>query len=389
VENLIADFRLKIEKGMPNYFDMNYVKGAESREAGGGGENPLRLAFNHEKEFQMRIRPYELKLKRTLLISIGLAVAGVLSLPAPAVRQVSAEPLRIGASRTAPVALIYLADAQGYYKKHGLDVVIKEYEAGALAVSSLVEDQLDIASASEFVFVLQSMKNPDLRMPATICTSSDNELVVRKDRGIAGPQDLRGKRVSVTLGTSGEFFLYTYLVYNRIPDESIQVVNYRPLEMVKAMGEGTVDAALSWLPHTIAMMKQLGGSGAIWPAQSGQDYYQVLLAKETFLKNHPKAMQQFLSALVEAEEFMAKHPGPAEQILRDRLKIDEELFRATRSRISFNLKLSQDLFVIMEREAKWAFRNNLVERKEVPNYLDFLDFNALEKVKPEAVSIVH
>ncbi len=43
----------------------------------------------------------------------------------------------------------------------------------------------------------------------------------------------------------------------------------------------------------------------------------------------------------------------------------------------------------MEREAKWAIRNKLVERREMPNYLDFFYFKALDKVKPEAVSIVH
>ena len=43
----------------------------------------------------------------------------------------------------------------------------------------------------------------------------------------------------------------------------------------------------------------------------------------------------------------------------------------------------------MEREAKWAMRNNLVEKGEVPNYLDSFYFDALDKVKPEAVTIVH
>ena len=322
-------------------------------------------------------------------MNIGVAAAGVLLLFVASAGQVSGEPLRVGVSRTGPVALIYLADTQGFYEKQGVDVVIKEYETGALAVNGLVEDQVDIASAAEFVFVLQSLKHPDLRMPATICVSSDNELIVRKDRGIGEPEDLKGKRVAVTRGSSGEFFLYTYLIFNHIPTGSVQVVNYGPSEMVKAMAEGTIDAALSWLPHTIEMMKQLGGNGARWPAQSEQDYYQVLFAKEGFLKKQPKAMEQFIAALVEAEEFIAKHPDRAEPILRNRLKIDEELFRATRSRVRFQVQLSQDMLVLMEREAKWASRNKLVEKKEMPNYLDFLYFDAMEKVKPEAVSIVH
>ena len=43
----------------------------------------------------------------------------------------------------------------------------------------------------------------------------------------------------------------------------------------------------------------------------------------------------------------------------------------------------------MEREANWAMRTKLVEKKEMPNYLGFFYFEALDKVKPEAVSIVH
>ena len=32
---------------------------------------------------------------------------------------------------------------------------------------------------------------------------------------------------------------------------------------------------------------------------------------------------------------------------------------------------------------------NLVEKWAMPNYLDFLSFGALDKVKPEAVTVVH
>ena len=59
------------------------------------------------------------------------------------------------------------------------------------------------------------------------------------------------------------------------------------------------------------------------------------------------------------------------------------------SRSRLQLQLTQDLLVLMEREAKWAMRSNLVDKRAMPNYLDFLSFGALDKVKPETVSIVH
>ncbi len=248
--------------------------------------------------------------KRKSLIGVCAAVAGVLLLLATPSAGHVAEPLRIGAFPNLHCALIYLADSQGFFKKHGVDVVIKMYESGPEAVNDLIADKIDVASSAEFVLVLQSSIYPDLRIPATICVASDHELVVRKDRGIARPQDLKGKRVAVTRGSSGEFFHYNYLIFNRIPAGSVRVVYQTPYEMVKAMTDGTIDAALSWPPYTSQMVKQLGAKGARWPAQSGQEYYMVLLARDGFLKKQSKTMESFLAALLEAEGFIARYPGP-------------------------------------------------------------------------------
>jgi ABC-type nitrate/sulfonate/bicarbonate transport system substrate-binding protein len=328
-------------------------------------------------------------LKRRASTFIAVVVVGFLLSVSPPTKEVRAEPLRVGVVPAPHCAVIYLADSQGFFNKHGVDVVIKEYGTGPMAVNDLAAGNVDVAIAAESVFVLQAFRYPDLRILATICAGSDVELIVRKDRGIATPQDLKGKRVTFTRGSSGEFFLYNYLLFNRIPGASIQVVYHTPTEMVKAMADGTVDAALSWPPFATQMEKQLGAKVARWPAQGGQDYYITLLAKQAFLKKQPKTMEQFLAALLEAEQFIKRYPDRAQTALTQKLKLDDKSFLETWSRTRFQLQLTQDLLVLMEQEAKWAIRNRLVEKKEVPNYLDFFYFQALEKVKPEAVSIVH
>ena len=328
------------------------------------------------------------ELKRRALTVIAFVVV-VLLCPMPPVKGVSAEQLRVGFPRDISAAPIYLADSQGFFKKRGVDVAMKEYEAGFIAVNDLVADKLDLATASEFVFVLQSFRDTDLRMLATVCMLSVIELVVREDRGIVRPQDLKGKRVAVPRGTASEFFLFNYLVFNRIPAGTVEIIYHSPSEIVEAIVRGTVDAAICWPPYTTEMGKRLGAKVARWPAQSGQDYYFTLVVKERFLKNQPKMMERFLAALSDADGFIAKYPDQAQAILRNKLKLDVESFLATWSRARFQLQLTQDLLVLMEREAKWAIRNKLVGKKEVPNYLDFFYFKALEKVKPEAVSIVH
>jgi len=186
------------------------------------------------------------------------------------------------------------------YSRRDSDFARRLVERLTQANRNIWVDFDDIAPTAEFVFVLRTFKHPDLKVAATICDSSDHDLVVRTDRGLTQPQDLKGKRVAITRGSSGEFFLHSYLVFNRIPVRNIDLIYRTPSELVQVMADGTADAALSWPPWTTQMAQQLGPKVARWPSQSGQPYYLVLLAKEGFLKRQPKKMEQFLAAIADA-----------------------------------------------------------------------------------------
>ncbi len=326
---------------------------------------------------------------KALRLKTTVAIVLLLILSVSAVRHACAEPVRIGAYRGVISAVIYVADAQGFFKKRGVDVAIKDYGTGVMALDDLIVDKADIATCAEFVFVLQSFRQPSLRIPAAIWTGANHDLIVRTDHGIGTPQNLKGKRIAVMRGSSIEFFLHHYLVLNGIPVSSVKVVNLGPAETVKALREGTIDAALSYPPYTDEMAKLPGHKVARWPAQGGQDYYIVLAAKDEFLKQQPKRIEQVLAALTDADGFIARYPGQAQAILRQRLGVDAASVLAVWSHARLEVQLTQDMLVLMEREAKWAIRNRMTEKKEVPNYLNYFYFDALDKVKPEAVSVVH
>jgi len=54
----------------------------------------------------------------------------------------------------------------------------------------------------------------------------------------------------------------------------------------------------------------------------------------------------------------------------------------------FTIILPQALIVAMEDQARWRIKNKLTEATQVLNYLDYIYFDALEEVKPEAVTII-
>ena len=55
---------------------------------------------------------------------------------------------------------------------------------------------------------------------------------------------------------------------------------------------------------------------------------------------------------------------------------------------TFDLFLDQSLIATLEDQARWAIKNNLTNATKIPNYLDYIYIDALEAVKPEAVTII-
>jgi NitT/TauT family transport system substrate-binding protein len=46
------------------------------------------------------------------------------------------------------------------------------------------------------------------------------------------------------------------------------------------------------------------------------------------------------------------------------------------------------MLILFEDQARWRIKEGLSDATEVPNYLDYIYLDALEKVKPEAVGIM-
>jgi NitT/TauT family transport system substrate-binding protein len=69
------------------------------------------------------------------------------------------------------------------------------------------------------------------------------------------------------------------------------------------------------------------------------------------------------------------------------LNVDRQALDATWGEYVFGLFLDQSILVSLEDEARWAIDNRLTTAASVPNYLSFIHVEALQAVKPEAVSI--
>lgn len=328
------------------------------------------------------------------LIIIGLFVLSLLYLLKPKQNEPSkiqtppADTAVAALPNIVSTALFDVANAKGLFQGQNLDVKIQWHSSGTLAVDELLRRKADFAAAADFVVVSRLFGNPNIRILASIARPEMHELIARKDRGILEPKHLRGKRIAVTQHTSGDFFLRTFLTRHGIPASLVKLVYLRPSEIAGALFSGKVDAAVTWQPKAMAIMKRLGPKAVQWPAQCGQAYYILLVTRDDVIKQRPRMVERFLKALTQSENYAAGNTPEAQSIVAERLgyrlQAIEILWPATDVRI----RLDQDILTLMENEAKWIIRHQRL-KKEIPNYLNIIHDDILRKIQPQAVTIIN
>ncbi|MRR33412.1 hypothetical protein EG829_01770 [bacterium] len=83
-----------------------------------------------------------------------------------------------------------------------------------------------------------------------------------------------------------------------------------------------------------------------------------------------------------------KPAGPPEKVtVADFSGIETGIVRDVWPDTSFTVSLDQSLILAMEDETRWAIQSRLTTAQKVPNYLDFIYFDCLRAVNPEAVRI--
>jgi ABC-type nitrate/sulfonate/bicarbonate transport system substrate-binding protein len=74
-------------------------------------------------------------------------------------------------------ALVYVAQAKGFFERNLLKVTIEGYGAGKLAADALIDGEADICTSAGFVLVSNSAAHPDLRIFGTIATAQSNKMI--------------------------------------------------------------------------------------------------------------------------------------------------------------------------------------------------------------------
>ena len=305
--------------------------------------------------------------------------------PGPAL----ADELRLAVS-SGPVSLpIYVAQAQRYFANEGVVVRLRGCSSGRHCVQMLSQGQADLATAAELLVTLESFKGSDLALIATLSTSTRHiKLVARQGAGIHAPQDLRGKRVATVRGTSAQYFLDSWLVFQDIDPQDVHIRFLPPDQLTGALQRGEVDAVAIWEPVAAKAMAAIGQDARVLQSPRVYTQHFSLVAPRLVIATREADVVRLLRALAQAQRFIAERPVQARQILKDQLQGEAGVDKLEEH--DFSLTLQQSLVATMEGQARWAERQGQAAApgQRPANLLRYIEPALLRQAVPGAVSLV-
>jgi sulfonate transport system substrate-binding protein len=299
------------------------------------------------------------------------------------------EKVTIAYSATMDSVLAQVALVQGYCRQEGLEVTAHLHPYGKLALKDLLEGKADFATVAETPVMLAILNGEKIAIIATIETGNRvNAIVARKDRGILTPGDLKGRTLAVTLGTTADFFMDTFLALHEIARKEVKVVDLKPEQMSGALARGEVDAISVFMPFPIQVQKRLGSRVISFYDDNIYTFMFNIVATQKFIRENPGKVRKLLRALVKAEEFVSANEPQAQMLVADFSRIDPALVREIWGSFSYRVKLDQALLLALEEETLWAVKGRLVGKHAIPDYLDYIYTTGLESVRPKSVRIL-
>ncbi len=299
------------------------------------------------------------------------------------------EKATIAYTTSTDAVLAQVAQIKGYYLREGLNVVPHVHTYGKPALDEVLEGKADFATVAETPVMFAIMKGAKISVIATILTSNKyNAIVARKDKGILSPQDLKGRKIAATLGTTSDFFMDAFLTTHGISRQDLKVVDGKPQEMEDTLVNGDVDAVSLFNPNLVEVEKKLGNKVVAFYDENIYTLTFNVVARQDFIQKNPDMVKKVLRALMKAEEFVRQSPAEAQQLVADSSKMDIALLRDVWADADFSVSLDQSLVLALEDESRWAIENRLIRKTTIPNYLDYIYFGGLESLKPRAVRIL-
>jgi ABC-type nitrate/sulfonate/bicarbonate transport system substrate-binding protein len=277
----------------------------------------------------------------------------------------------------------YVAQQEGLFKKHGLDVRINTGPSGSAMVSFLINGQIESAFGSEIAGVSNHNLDPNVVVVAQATRLVRWIAIV--GRNMDNLDQLKGKKIGVARGSGGEVFWLALIDKLKLKAADYTVVNVEAPEMVAALERGNIDAYAVWEPWVTRGLAAVKNTKVLKDQENILEQGVYIYMNLGWIKKNPEQAEGFVRALVEATDLINRDRKRAAKDVSDFLKsLDPPLVAELMTKLRFEMVLD-DFTISLFRLAE----TQLKQQGKLTKPLDLGAFvypDLLRKIQPKSVN---
>lgn len=268
-------------------------------------------------------------------------------------------------------------------KREGVTYAVdwQDYATGAPITAQMTAGKIDIGSMGDFPLLINAARGKELKQPTRLVSVTGynlrgglNTIVTAPDSKLESLADLRGKKVSTSVGSAADGTLVRALRRAGIdPADGIQKLNQQPSVGASALQAGSADA----LSQFVAWPGQLAYEGKAKALYDGAELnlptFHGVTVREKFARQRPGVLDDFLRAQQRATAHLRAEPVASAEAVAKETGLPAEvvyLYNGANGIATFDPALRPELIGALKQDVPVLKDAKLVGDVDVDAFVD-------------------
>lgn len=254
--------------------------------------------------------------------------------------------------------------AKGFFEeefgKDGITVEFEQFTYGPPIIEALSAGSLDFGEVGDMPVVTGKANGIEITSVYKSGVDPDsNVLLVPADSEDKSIEDLKGKKIGTSIGSSAHHYLALLLGNAGLALEDVEIVNLGATDIKAALVAGEIDAATTWEPYGAIITGD--GSGKYIAKSSGvKQNTATIVASNKFIENNPDITARYLKVVLKIEQFIQSDREAAIDIIAEQSGFNVSDLAAI-YRVEYNPYFTDYDWDQMEKTKEFLLDNDLIE----------------------------
>ncbi|MGW7274524.1 ABC transporter substrate-binding protein [Streptomyces sp. NPDC054864] len=268
-------------------------------------------------------------------------------------------------------------------KREGVTYKVKwqDYATGAPITAQMTAGKIDIGSMGDFPLLINAARGTQLNRPTKLVSVTGynlrgglNTIVTGTDSKLSALKDLRGKKVSTSVGSAADGTLVRALRQAGIdPEKDIRKLNQQPAVGASALQAGSADALSQFVAWPGLLAFQDRASALYDGAELDLPTFHGVTARDDFAKKRPGVLEDFLRAQAKATDHLNKRPVAAAESVAKATGLPPEvvyLYNGAHGIATFDPTIKPALVAALKKDVPVLKSAKLVGDVDVDAFVD-------------------